>query len=124
MEFDWPVNKVWAGFQNPYTPDPCYLCNGSGCKYCNYTGKCIPSKEKAEAYEQWEPIDPPIGDGFQMWEMCTEGSPQSPIFATAEELAAYCEKRISVCGDTMATKEQWLKWIEQDVVGIATTMCC
>lgn len=42
--------------------------------------------QRAEA-EEWEPTDPPEGDGWQLWETVSEGSPISPVFATAEETA-------------------------------------
>lgn len=39
------------------------------------------------AYEAWAKTEPPSGDGWQMWETVSEGSPVSPVFATAEALA-------------------------------------
>jgi hypothetical protein len=42
--------------------------------------------QRAEA-EAWEPAEPPAGDGWQLWETVSEGSPISPVFATADELA-------------------------------------
>jgi len=44
--------------------------------------------QRAEA-EAWEPTDPPKGDGWQLWETVSEGSPISPVFATADDLAAW-----------------------------------
>jgi hypothetical protein len=44
--------------------------------------------QRADA-EAWEPTDPPKGDGWQLWETVTEGSPISPVFRTADELAAW-----------------------------------
>lgn len=40
-------------------------------------------------YEAWEPSEPPIGEGYQMWETVTEGSPISPVFETPEGLARF-----------------------------------
>lgn len=34
-------------------------------------------------------IDPPKGEGFQLWETITEGSPLSPVFDTPEELTKW-----------------------------------
>ncbi|MGH4025307.1 MAG: hypothetical protein ACRDRV_12095 [Pseudonocardiaceae bacterium] len=42
--------------------------------------------QRAEA-EAWEGTGPPSGEGWQLWEIAPEGSPASPVFATAEELA-------------------------------------
>lgn len=44
--------------------------------------------QRAEA-EAWEQVDPPTGEGWQLWETTTEGSPMSPVFVTAEELAGW-----------------------------------
>ena len=44
--------------------------------------------QRAEA-EAWEPTEPPEGDGWQLWETVSEGSPISPVFSTAEALAAW-----------------------------------
>lgn len=44
--------------------------------------------QRAEA-EAWERTEPPEGDGWQLWETVSEGSPMSPVFATAEELAGW-----------------------------------
>lgn len=41
------------------------------------------------AYEAWESEPPPSGEGWQLWETVSEGSPVSPVFATAEELAQH-----------------------------------
>lgn len=62
----------------PYT---CQQCQGRA------TVEAWPG-QRAEA-EQWKPTPPPTGDGWQLWETTTEGSPISPVFATAEELAEW-----------------------------------
>ncbi|WP_063764786.1 hypothetical protein [Streptomyces sp. NRRL F-5053] len=47
-----------------------------------YTG------QRAEA-EAWEPTDPPEGEGWQLWETFSEGSPISPVFASVDGLAGW-----------------------------------
>src|SRR3990167_2635057 len=59
--WDWPLNKVWEGYQQPEDADE----------------------------ETWEPTEPPAGDGWQLWEDVSEGSPITPSFATSEELIAH-----------------------------------
>jgi len=39
-----------------------------------------------DAYENWEATNPPSGEGWQIWETVSEGSPISPVFSTAEGL--------------------------------------
>ncbi|GGM27503.1 hypothetical protein GCM10011608_10360 [Micromonospora sonchi] len=41
------------------------------------------------AYEAWEPTEPPMGDGWQLWETVSEGSPISPVFPTSEGLVSW-----------------------------------
>jgi hypothetical protein len=65
--------------------------------------------QRAEA-EAWKPTDPPAGDGWQLWETVTEGSPISPAFATPEELATWMSRnRCTVSG--RVPYEQALKFI-------------
>jgi hypothetical protein len=59
-------------------PTECSACNGEGDRW--------PSEEAKAVYEAWEQADPPAGDGWQMWETVSEGSPVTPVFATSEEL--------------------------------------
>jgi len=59
----------------------CSVCDGHG-EYERYPG------QRAER-EAWERTEPPTGDGWQMWETVSEGSPVSPVFATAEGLAQW-----------------------------------
>lgn len=61
--------------------DTCPTCQGHGSVEA-YPG------QRAEA-EAWEPSDPPQGEGWQLWETVSEGSPISPVFATSDELAAW-----------------------------------
>lgn len=84
----------------------CPTCHGHGSAEL-YDG------QRAEA-EAWEPIDPPEGDGWQMWETTSEGSPSSPVFATPEALADYCAEHVSVFGSSMAAAAHWLSIIRGD----------
>lgn len=59
------------------------------CSVCDGAADIWPSKEAEEAYEAWEQIPPPAGDGYQIWETVSEGSPISPVFSTPEELARH-----------------------------------
>lgn len=80
------------------------------CQRCG--GDNIAPEAKA-AYEAWTETEPPPGDGWQMWETVSEGSPISPVFATAEELASWlAENNRGV--DVGTTREQWLKMILGD----------
>jgi hypothetical protein len=62
-------------------------------------------------------VMPKFPDGscthLQMYETCTEGTPISPVMATAEELARWLtDNNASAFGDMGATYEQWLATIK------------
>lgn len=42
-----------------------------------------------EAYEAWQKEEPEIGEGWQLWETVSEGSPISPVFPTREAFIEY-----------------------------------
>lgn len=77
----------------------CPDCEGHGCL-----------KEKQAIYEAWKPTEPPEGEGYQIWETVSEGSPISPVFATPEELARYMAGR-KWGADEGTSYETWLKFI-------------
>jgi hypothetical protein len=62
-------------------PVECQECEGHG------SAEAYPG-QRAEA-DAWEPTDPPEGEGWQLWETVSEGSPISPVFASAEALAGW-----------------------------------
>ncbi|MFE3202191.1 hypothetical protein [Embleya sp. NPDC059237] len=61
--------------------DTCRTCEGHA-TIEKYPG------QRAEA-EAWEWTQPPVGDGWQLWETVSEGSPVSPVFTSADELAEW-----------------------------------
>ena len=88
MDFDWYEKtkdekdwkkKIWFG----YIIDkiPCQLCDdkgtnlkGKNCQLCYGDDGINPR------------IEPPYGNGWQMWEDVSEGTPISPVFKTAKQL--------------------------------------
>lgn len=61
----------------------------AGCSHCDGEGRLWPTPEIQAQYEAWQATEPPIGEGWQVWETVSEGSPVSPVFATPEELARW-----------------------------------
>lgn len=57
----------------------------SRCKTCDGNGE-VADDELRAAHEAWERTDPPTGEGWQLWETVSEGSPISPVFDSAEGL--------------------------------------
>lgn len=86
----------------------------SGCEICDGSGE-VPNPNPAVAalyegvnlYETWEPVDPPTGEGWQLWE--EDGVPLSPVFTTAAALAKWC--RDAFVADSDMLEEGWVQWI-------------
>ena len=62
------------------------------CQVCKGNGDIWESEELRKIYDEWKPTAPPYGEGWQFWETVTEGSPQSPVFATQDELINWLVK--------------------------------
>ncbi len=61
------------------------------CEHCGGEGEFI---DKWDKYlrETWQNIEPPSGDGWQLWETVSEGSPISPVFKDEYEFSDYLIK--------------------------------
>ena len=89
-------------------PLHCSTCDGHG---------DIGTDEERDAYENWVGGDPPEGEGYQLWETTTEGSPQSPVFATFDELCEYAAEQCSTFGNERASAEGWRRMLGDGIVG-------
>lgn len=69
-----------------------------------------------EQYEAWKPTDPPTGDGYQLWETTSEGSPVSPVFGTLRELCVWCENNATTFGGYRTTADEWERMLADDFV--------
>ena len=80
----------------------CSICKGEG---------TLPHPNEAirKLHEEWKEYEPPAGTGFQLWETCSEGSPVSPVFATAEKLADWCADNATIFADEKTSRANWLK---------------
>lgn len=84
------------------------------CPTCNGYGEIpYPDGIVRKAYDEWESYEPPDGKGYQLWETTSEGSPVSPVFSSAEELANWCEDNATVFGGSKTTKDRWLKMFSE-----------
>lgn len=110
IDFDWPMDKVWYGYVLS-------ACRDNECDDCRRFAKLkgIP----LESYNCPDYIGfmgPPKGEGYQLWETTSEGSPVSPVFATLDTLCEWCEGNATVFADHKATRDQWKKMLEADFV--------
>lgn len=99
LDFDWPLGKIWPGYLLSLGVDkrPCtetiLLCmhkfdgdDFDSCRACRHFGRLAGLPKSPNGRCPVIEIEPPTGDGWQRWEMI-EGSPITPVFRTAEELA-------------------------------------
>lgn len=80
------------------------------CPHCKGKGTIWDSLEAEQAAEEWTRSEPPTGDGYQIWETVSEGSPISQVFATPEELARHMAGT-RWGADKGSSIEAWLKFI-------------
>ncbi len=131
LDFNYPLNKVWEGycpsietFRKLFGEKYPYLfeCKGTGdiCRICEANNDCTEEGEyclwhNQENKSKWLK-EVPAGEGYQLWSTTSEGSPVSPVFKTAEELAEYCEENCTTWGSSKATKEEWLQMLEKNFI--------
>jgi len=80
------------------------------CDVCNGHGRIWQPAEAEKWAEEWEPVEPPAGEGYQIWETVSEGSPISPVFSDPRILAEWMANTPRGADDG-TTAEQWLKFI-------------
>jgi hypothetical protein len=86
------------------------------CAKCEGEGHLWPNAEAKKQAEEWESMDPPTGEGFQLWETTSEGSAISPVFSTLEALCEWLEPNASTFGSQKTTASAWLKMLDADFV--------
>jgi hypothetical protein len=132
----WTNETGWVAKEPAYVPSPqevndwsingfghdsinCWIVTGAECErlgiaaectHCHGEGEVWPSAEAKAAYEAWTRTEPPTGEGYQVWETVSEGSPISPVFSTPELLARHMATT-AWGADKGTSYEQWLKFI-------------
>ena len=86
------------------------------CVVCQGDGHLWDTPEMKEAYEAWEGTEPPTGVGYQLWETTSEGSPDSPVFASLDALCEWCAENATTFGSYTATAEEWKGMLSEDFV--------
>jgi len=86
------------------------------CSFCNGEGEFWASDKIKQEHEEWSDFEPPVGDGYQLWETTSEGSPSSPVFETLNELCEWCADNATTFASYRATKEEWRQMLDSDFV--------
>lgn len=78
------------------------------CPYCKGEGYLYHSEELKRLHDQFEYFNPPTGAGYQLW--CNTGDDgPSPVFASVDELAIWCETNATTFAYNTATKDEWVE---------------
>lgn len=83
--------------------ETCADCEGHGSTE-RYPG------QRAER-DAWVATPPPTGDGWQLWETTSEGSPISPVFDTGEALARWMSQHPVGFAKSSISYETALRWV-------------
>ncbi len=86
------------------------------CLKCSGSGEIWPSPEIEKQAEEWKASEPPAGEGFQLWEDTSEGSPVSPVFGALEELCDWCATNATTFGRSKATAQEWRQMLDEGFV--------
>jgi hypothetical protein len=82
------------------------------CPKCLGEGSVWDSQENKAKAENWQQEQPPTGEGYQLWETVSEGSPCSPVFDSPEGLAHWLATSPDYKGRMGNTSyDQWMKFI-------------
>lgn len=110
LDFDWPIGAIWPGYMLGVCGEIKYCIKNiegdkDDCKWCKRFSKLAGIGDGEDCPDVM--IHPPKGDGYQLWEDTTEGSPMSPVFKTLDELCEYAENNCPIFGNTQISKEEW-----------------
>ncbi|MHB1778053.1 MAG: hypothetical protein ACYCU7_19030 [Acidimicrobiales bacterium] len=83
------------------------------CTHCK--GDAVDPETK-EAYEAWQKFEPPTGEGYQLWETTSEGSPISPVFATLDDLCQWAAENATTFARCKATASEWRSMLDAGFV--------
>ncbi|NTF17951.1 hypothetical protein G6L37_06010 [Agrobacterium rubi] len=106
------------GIDINYTPLLQHMAEEKGtsylCSKCEGAGEWWTSDEAEKEADEWERVQPPEGEGWQLWETVSEGSPVSPVFETADELATWLagpESSEARGVNRGTSRDQWLAFL-------------
>jgi len=86
------------------------------CSYCKGEGVLWQSDKIKKLHDEWKKFEPPFGDGYQLWETTSEGSPISPVFESLDKLCEWASKNATTFALFKASKEQWMSMLDDDFV--------
>lgn len=123
LDFDWPINKIWPGYMVSFeTLIERYNQEMSAetreqleLQFARLMG-CPLEGEGDFQYADYTFLEPPTGEGYQLWETTSEGSPQSPVFPSLDELCAWCESNATTFGSATTSAPEWKRMLSEGMV--------
>lgn len=85
------------------------------CPRCAGHGDIATAAEREEA-GAWVGTGPPEGEGFQLWETTSEGSPVSPVFDSLDALCAYAAEHCTTFASEQVSAEDWRRMLDEGFV--------
>jgi len=79
-------------------------------------GVTVPPDDVRRLYDDWTKVGPPKGEGYQLWETTSEGSPSSPVFDNLDDLCQWCETNATTFGSFTTTAEKWKEMLSGGIV--------
>lgn len=128
LDFNYPLKRVWYGYFMNSIPTCLSTDEKDYCEQCKKMAEIkgveidscgCPNYEKyfGEVLDKlMELCEVPEGEGLQLWETTSEGSPVSPVFATLDELCAWCEENATTFGSFTASKDEWKRMLSDNFV--------
>lgn len=122
MDFDYPLGQQWYPFliNLQYCVASSDEASAKTCIRCKESAKRMGVKEDTEThcpnwYEYFKQVTekfcelaaPPKGDGYQIWELTSEGSPISPVFATLDECCEWAAENLTTWATKKADACEW-----------------
>jgi hypothetical protein len=89
----------------------CQSCGGEG-EVPNTNPAVVSLYEGVNLFEEWRPVEPPSGEGWQLWD---NRAPLSAVFNSAEALAEWCHTTYRKKIKQDLPMKDWLEWIHQEV---------
>lgn len=86
------------------------------CARCKGSATIWSTPEAEQQCDEWQKTEPPTGDGYQLWQDCSEGSPVSPVFASLDELCAWAADNATTFSKFTATAEEWKEMLDGGIV--------
>lgn len=126
LDFDYMKERVWYGYYLSLTT--CKSTNREYYEQCKKMAqiKNIPMTDygcpdldrylEEPLSKLKELLEVPNGEGYQLWETTSEGSPISPVFETLDELCEWCEDNATTFAHSKANKEKWKQMLSENFV--------